>query len=53
MPGRWAYNLLYRVGAVRLERGWDKGAGPELVDLVSSGRITSRARTLDPFLVGR
>jgi SAM-dependent methyltransferase len=52
MPGRWAYNLLYRVGAARLERGWDKGAGPELVDLVSSGRITSgtgpgRGRALD------
>ena len=40
MPGRWAYNVLYRVGAARLQRGWDKGAGPELVELVESGRIT-------------
>ena len=39
MPGRWAYNLLYRIGAARLQRGWDKGPGPELVDLVESGRI--------------
>src|SRR5919108_5518055 len=39
MPGRWAYNLLYRVGAARLQRGWDKGPGPELVELVESGRI--------------
>src|ERR671918_304383 len=43
MPGRWAYNLLYRVGAARLQRGWDKGAGPELVDLVEAGRIAPPA----------
>jgi SAM-dependent methyltransferase len=40
MPGRWAYNILYRVGASRLQRGWDKGPGPELVELVGSGRIS-------------
>ena len=39
MPGRWAYNLLYRVGAARFQRGWDKGVGPELAELVASGRI--------------
>lgn len=43
MPGRWAYNLLYRVGAARLQRGWDKGPGPELVELVESGRIAPPA----------
>jgi SAM-dependent methyltransferase len=42
MPGRWAYNILYRVGASRLQRGWDKGAGPELIELVDSGRIAPR-----------
>ncbi len=50
MPGRWAYNLLYRVGAARLQRGWDKGPGPELVELVESGRIPPPAngrRALD------
>jgi SAM-dependent methyltransferase len=39
MPGRWAYNILYRVGAASLQRGWDKGPGPELVELAGSGRI--------------
>ena len=40
MPGRWAYDILYRLGAARLSRGWDKGPGPELVALVDEGRIT-------------
>jgi SAM-dependent methyltransferase len=40
MPGRWAYNILYRVGAAALPRGWEKGPGPELVELVASGRIS-------------
>jgi SAM-dependent methyltransferase len=39
MPGRWVYNILYRVGAASLQRGWDKGPGPELVELAGSGRI--------------
>jgi SAM-dependent methyltransferase len=39
MPGRWAYDILYRIGAARRWRGWDKGTGPELVELVESGRI--------------
>jgi SAM-dependent methyltransferase len=40
MPGRWAYDVLYRIGAAKRWRGWDKGIGPELVELVESGRIT-------------
>lgn len=40
MPGRWTYDLLYRIGAARWQRGWDRGVGPELLDLVESGRIT-------------
>jgi SAM-dependent methyltransferase len=40
VPGRWAYNVLYWTGAARRRLGWDKGAGPELVDLLSSGRLT-------------
>ena len=40
MPGRWAYNVLYRVGAAKRWRGWDKGTGPELIELVESGRVT-------------
>ncbi len=36
MPGRWTYDLLYRIGAARWGRGWDRGVGPELVDLVES-----------------
>jgi SAM-dependent methyltransferase len=51
MPGRWAYDLLYRIGAAKRWRGWDKGTGPELVELVESGRITSEslapARAID------
>jgi SAM-dependent methyltransferase len=33
------YDLLYRVGAARRSRGWDKGVGPELRELVQS-RLT-------------
>jgi SAM-dependent methyltransferase len=51
MPGRWAYNILYRLGAARLQRGWDKGAGPELVELVESGRITPPDRPGPPRAV--
>lgn len=40
MPGRRTYDLLYRIGAARWQRGWDKGVGPELVGLVESGRLT-------------
>ncbi len=40
MPGRWTYDLLYRIGAARRSHGWDKGLGPELEDLVESGRLT-------------
>jgi SAM-dependent methyltransferase len=40
VPGRWTYDLLYRIGAARWGRGWDRGVGPELVDLVESGRLT-------------
>jgi SAM-dependent methyltransferase len=40
VPGRWAYNILYRVGAARLSRGWDKGPGPEVVELAVSGRLS-------------
>jgi SAM-dependent methyltransferase len=51
MPGRWAYDVLYRIGAAKRWRGWDKGTGPELVELVESGRITSEslapARAID------
>src|SRR5918996_3237184 len=39
MPGRWAYDLLYWTGAARRRLGWDRGAGPELVELLSSGRL--------------
>jgi len=40
VPGRRTYDLLYRIGAARWQRGWDKGVGPELVGLVESGRLT-------------
>ena len=40
MPGRRTYDLLYRIGAARWARGWDRGVGPEIVDLVESGRLT-------------
>jgi len=40
MPGRLTYDLLYRAGAAGAARGWDRGPGPELVDLVASGRLT-------------
>jgi SAM-dependent methyltransferase len=43
--------VLYRIGAARLSRGWDKGPGPEVVELVESGRISPRvvspARVVD------
>ncbi len=40
MPGRRTYDLLYRIGAARWARGWDRGVGPELIRLVGSGRLT-------------
>jgi SAM-dependent methyltransferase len=40
VPGRVTYDLLYRAGVAGASRGWDRGPGPELVDLVGSGRIT-------------
>jgi SAM-dependent methyltransferase len=40
MPGRYVYNLLYRIGAARWGRGWDRGVGPELRALVNSGRVS-------------
>jgi SAM-dependent methyltransferase len=43
--------VLYRVGAARLSRGWDKGPAPEIVELAESGRISpgavSPARVVD------
>jgi 2-polyprenyl-3-methyl-5-hydroxy-6-metoxy-1,4-benzoquinol methylase len=39
VPSRLVYDLLYRVGAARRSRGWDKGVGPELRGLVES-RLT-------------
>ncbi len=48
MPSRFIYDLLYRLGAARRSRGWDKGVGPELVELVGSGRLTPS--TLPPGL---
>jgi SAM-dependent methyltransferase len=41
VPGRLTYDLLYRTGAADAARGWDRGAGAELVELVVSGRVTS------------
>jgi SAM-dependent methyltransferase len=40
MPGRYTYDLLYRLGAARWRRGWDRGVGPELRSLVDAGRFT-------------
>ncbi len=40
MPGRRTYDLLYRIGAARWRRGWDRGVGPEIRALVESGRFT-------------
>jgi SAM-dependent methyltransferase len=40
VPGRLTYDLLYRTGAADAARGWDRGAGSELVELVVSGRVT-------------
>lgn len=40
MPGRWTYNLLYRTGAARRRLGWDKGVAPELLELLTSGRLS-------------
>jgi SAM-dependent methyltransferase len=45
MPGSVTYDLLYRTGAASKERGWDKGAGPELLDLLGSGRLSPAALT--------
>ncbi|MGZ4208737.1 MAG: class I SAM-dependent methyltransferase [Actinomycetota bacterium] len=44
MPGRWAYNLLYRRGAP-----WEIGPRSELVSLVESGRLntSSMPRAID------
>ena len=36
MPSRLVYDLLYRMGAARRSRGWDRGVGPELRGLVES-----------------
>ena len=41
MPGRLTYDLLYRTGAADAARGWDRGVGSELVELVGSGRVAS------------
>ena len=35
MPGRLTYDLLYRTGAADAARGWDRGVGSELVELVT------------------
>ena len=43
MPGRRTYDLLYRVGAARWSRGWDRGVAPELARLVESGRLAPKA----------
>jgi SAM-dependent methyltransferase len=43
VPGRLTYDLLYRAGGASAARGWDRGAGPELVDLLVSGRVTPGA----------
>jgi SAM-dependent methyltransferase len=40
VPGRLTYDLLYRSGAANAARGWDRGVGSELVELVISGRVT-------------
>jgi SAM-dependent methyltransferase len=40
VPGRYTYDLFYRIGGARWRRGWDKGVGPELVRLVESRRLT-------------
>jgi SAM-dependent methyltransferase len=40
MPSRRVYELLYRIGAAGWSRGWDTGVGPELAELVTSGRLT-------------
>lgn len=40
MPSRFTYDLLYRIGAARASRGWDRGVGAELRELVESGRLT-------------
>jgi SAM-dependent methyltransferase len=42
VPSRLTYDLLYRAGAAGASRGWDRGVGSELVDLVVSGRVTPR-----------
>jgi SAM-dependent methyltransferase len=41
VPGRLTYDLLYWTGAADAARGWDRGVGSELVELVVSGRVTS------------
>jgi len=40
MPSRLVYDLLYKVGAARTSRGWDRGPGTELQKLVASGILT-------------
>ncbi|HET9250165.1 MAG TPA: class I SAM-dependent methyltransferase [Actinomycetota bacterium] len=43
MPGRFVYELLYRIGAASWKRGWDAGVGPELVRLVEDGPLSPQA----------
>lgn len=40
MPGRWVYDFLYRIGAARASRGWDRGVAPELSRLVEDGTLS-------------
>jgi SAM-dependent methyltransferase len=42
-PGRLTYDLLYRVGAASHRRGWDRGAGPELEELLVTGEVSPRS----------
>jgi SAM-dependent methyltransferase len=43
MAGRAVYELLYRIGAARWKRGWDTGAGPEVVQLAEDGTLSPAA----------
>lgn len=43
MPSRVTYDLLYRIGAARRSRGWDKGTGQEVAELVGSGTLAPEA----------
>jgi SAM-dependent methyltransferase len=49
LPSRSVYDLLYRVGAARWKRGWDRGVGPELRALIDRGTLTPTdgARAID------